>query len=83
LKRQELKDEAVLQITTIVRGADTHRFNLAAQAAGLWAISAGFSVNYSKDQEQLAIGLKIYYALYSWAKFAQGGAITGNNKRLP
>jgi hypothetical protein len=71
VRRHDLKDEAVLQIATIVRGADTHRFNLAAQSAGLWAISSGLSVNYSDDQEQLAIGLKIYDALYSWAKFAQ------------
>jgi hypothetical protein len=71
VRRHDLKDEAILQIATIVRGADTHRFNLAAQSAGLWAISSGLSVNYSDDQEQLAIGLKIYDALYSWAKFAQ------------
>jgi hypothetical protein len=71
VRRHDLKDEAIIQIATIVRGADTHRFNLAAQSAGLWAISSGLSVNYSDDQEQLAIGLKIYDALYSWAKFAQ------------
>jgi hypothetical protein len=70
VKRHELKDEAVLQISSIVRGADTHRINLA-QSAGLWAISAGLFVNYSNDQEQLAIRLKISDALYSWAKFAQ------------
>jgi len=68
VKKHELKDEAVLQMAAIVRGADTNRFDLAAQAAGLWAISAGLSVNYKDDHEQLEIGLKLYDALYSWAK---------------
>jgi hypothetical protein len=80
VKKHELKDDAVLQIARIVRGADTHRFDIAEQAAGLWAISAGLSVNYKNDHEQLEIGLKIYDALYSWAKFAQSELHTWNNK---
>jgi len=71
VKKHQLKDEAILQIANIVRGADTHRFDIAEQAAGLWAISAGLSVNFPNDYEQLELGLKIYDALYSWAKFAQ------------
>jgi hypothetical protein len=80
VKKHELKDDAVLQIARIVRGADTHRFDIAEQAAGLWAISAGLSVNYKNDHEQLEIGLKIYDALYSWAKFAPSEVHTWNNK---
>lgn len=80
VKKHELKDDAVLQIAAIVRGADTHRFDIAEQAAGLWAISAGLSVNYKDDLEQLEIGLKLYDALYSWAKFAQSEIHTWNNK---
>jgi hypothetical protein len=34
----------------------------------LWAISAGLSYNYKNDYEQLKTGMKIYDALYSWAK---------------
>jgi len=64
-----------------VRGADTHRFDLAEQAAGLWAISAGLSVNYKNDLEQLDIGMKIYDALYSWAKFAKTEVHTWDNKK--
>jgi hypothetical protein len=71
VKKHEIKDEAILQIAMIVRGADTHRFDLAEQAAGLWAISAGLSVNHSNDHEQLEIGMKLYDALYSWAKYAR------------
>src|SRR5215468_5724987 len=33
IRRHGLTDEALLQIATIVRGADTHRFDLAPQAA--------------------------------------------------
>jgi hypothetical protein len=80
VRKHELTDDAVLQIAKIVRGADTHRFDIAEEAAGLWAISAGLSVNYKDDYEQLEIGLKLYDALYSWAKFAQSEVHTWNNK---
>ena len=80
VRKHDLKDEAVLQIAKIVRGADTHRFDIADQAAGLWAISAGLSVNYKDDYEQLEIGIKLYDALYSWAKFAQSEVHTWQNK---
>src|SRR4051794_31148048 len=67
IRKHGLNDAALDQIAIIVRGADTHRFDLAQQSAGLWAISAGLSHNYTDDHEQLAIGMKIYDALYSWA----------------
>src|SRR3954468_285046 len=41
IKKHSISDPAVLKIAEIVRGADTDRFDLAPQAAGLWAISAG------------------------------------------
>jgi len=78
VKKHELSDPAVHQIATIVRGADTDRFDLAPQSAGLWAISAGLSHNYKNDQEMLAIGLKVYDALYSWAKYVQAEKHTWN-----
>ena len=59
------------RIALIVRGADTDRFDLAPQAAGLWAISAGLSYNNKDDYEMLETGIKIYDALYSWAKYVQ------------
>jgi hypothetical protein len=80
VKKHQLTDAAILQIAVIVRGADTHRFHLAPQAAGLWAISAGLSVNYKDDQEQLEIGMKLYDALYSWAKYAKAEVHTWSNK---
>lgn len=80
VKRHGITDDAVLQIAMIVRGADTHRFDLAQEAAGLWAISAGLSVNYQNDYEQLEIGMKLYDALYSWAKYAKAEIHTWENK---
>jgi hypothetical protein len=71
IKKHSLNDPALLLMAKIIRGADTDRFELAAQSAGLWAISAGLSHNYEDDQEQLEIGIKIYDALYSWAKYVQ------------
>ena len=72
VKKHAITDPAVLQISTIVRGADTDSFHLAPQAAGLWAISAGLSYNFKDDHEMLSIGMKLYDALYSWAKYVQG-----------
>jgi hypothetical protein len=71
IKKHHLSDDALKQMAVIIRGADTDRFNLAPQAAGLWAISAGLSYNYKNDYEMLEIGMKIYDALYSWAKYVQ------------
>jgi hypothetical protein len=78
VKRHKILDPAIKQIAEIVRGADTDRFDLAPQAAGLWAISAGLSYNYKDDHEMLAIGMKVYDALYSWAKFVQEERHTWN-----
>ena len=78
IKKHELSDDTLHQLAKIVRGADTDRFDLAPQAAGLWAISAGLSYNFKSDHEQLEIGMKIYDALYSWAKYVQEEKHTWN-----
>jgi hypothetical protein len=78
LKKHGLTDPALLQLALIVRGADTDSFHLAPQSAGLWAISAGLSHNFKNDHEMLEIGMKIYDALYSWAKFVQSERHTWN-----
>jgi hypothetical protein len=79
LKKHNLVDPAIHQIANIVRGADTDSFHLAPQAAGLWAISAGLSYNHKDDYEMLAIGMKLYDALYSWAKYVQAEKHTWQN----
>src|SRR5689334_17080156 len=49
IKKHKLADPALHQLAEIVRGADTDSFELAPQAAGLWAISAGLSYNIEND----------------------------------
>lgn len=71
VRKHNIDDAAIVQIGNIVRGADTDRFDLAPQSAGLWAISAGLSHLYKDDQELLGVGMKLYDGLYSWAKYAQ------------
>lgn len=71
LAKHQITDPALLQMAVIVRGADTDRFHLAPQAAGLWAISAGLSHNIRDDHKMLETGMVIYDALYSWVKFLQ------------
>jgi hypothetical protein len=68
VKKHKLTDPALNQIALIVRGADTDRFDLTPQSAGLAAISAGLSFNFKDDFEMLDIGMKVYDALYSWVK---------------
>lgn len=69
LKKYHLEDPSLFIMAKVIRGADTDRFDLAPQSAGLWAISSGLSYNYKNDIEMLEIGMKIYDALYSWAKY--------------
>ncbi|WP_343674739.1 chromate resistance protein ChrB domain-containing protein [Chitinophaga sp.] len=71
LKKHSLQDPALHLLATIVRAADTDHFELAPQAAGLWAISAGLSYNFTDDHQLLEVGKKVYDALYSWAKYRQ------------
>ena len=63
-----LEDPALDELALIVRGADTHRLELAPQAAGLAAISLGLSRNFLDDHEMLEHGMVMYDALYAWCK---------------
>jgi hypothetical protein len=83
LKKYELHDLALAEIAVIVRGADTAHLELAPQAAGLLAISLGLSRNFEDDHEQLEMGMVIYDALYSWARFARTERHSWNPQRTP
>jgi len=63
-------DPALLRVADIVRGADTARLDLAPEAAGLLALSLGVSAATVDDQDALGWGLRLYDALYAWARFA-------------
>src|SRR5687767_6228861 len=59
IKKYKVTDAAVKIMAPIVRGADTDRHDLAAQASGLWAISAGLAYNHPDDHELLEKGMLI------------------------
>ena len=63
-----LRDAALDRLATIVRGADTSRLDLAAQAPGLLAISQGLSINWTDDHQMLEHGMVMYDALYAWCR---------------
>lgn len=69
-------------IATIVRGADTARFDLAPQAAGLLAISLGLSAMFDDDLTQLRHGFVVYDALYAWCLHASAETHTWNPQRV-
>ncbi len=71
VEKYKITDPAIHTLAVIVRAADTDRHDLARQAAGLWAISAGLAYNTKDDYELLQKGMMIYDALYSWAKYLQ------------
>jgi rhodanese-related sulfurtransferase len=64
--RYHLRDPALAELATIVRGADTNRPDLAPQSAGLVALSLGLSALYADDHEMLEHGMTMYDALYAW-----------------
>lgn len=78
VKKYKIDDTAIHTLAIIVRGADTDRHDLAAQAAGLWAISAGLAHISKNDHELLEKGMLIYDALYHWAKYHQKEKHTQN-----
>jgi AraC-like DNA-binding protein len=71
IKKHKIEDPAIHIMAPIVRGADTDRHNLATQASGLWAISAGLAHNEPDDQLLLEKAMPLYDGLYSWAKYLQ------------
>ena len=68
VRKHQIDEPAIHTLADIVRAADTDRFSSSPQSAGLWAISAGLSQNIQNDYELLEVGMKIYDALYTWAK---------------
>ena len=78
IRKYELKEPALKTVSAIVRGADTDRHDIASQAAGLWAISAGLSHLIRNDYDLLEKGMLIYDALYTWAKYLQREKHTQN-----
>jgi hypothetical protein len=68
VRHYRLQGAAIEKLALIVRAADTGRPDLAPQAAGLLAISAGLSRNFQDDHEMLKQGMVMYDALYAWCE---------------
>jgi len=64
--------EPLQRLAGIVRGADTDRPDLAAQAPGLLAASLGLSRMFADDLEQLDAGMLLYDAFFRWCRDATG-----------
>ena len=82
LRKYDLQDGALAQLSVIVRGADTYQLSLAPECAGLVAISLGLSRIFADDQEQLRHGLIVYDALYAWIKHGQTESHTWNPRAI-
>jgi rhodanese-related sulfurtransferase len=65
-----LNEPPLQRLAAIVRGADTARLDLAPEAAGLLAVSLGYSRMFKEDLAQLDAAMAIYDAMYRWARDA-------------
>ena len=63
-----LHTPALDRLACVIRAADTNRHDLAPQAAGLLALSAGLARQYRDDQAQPGAGMALYDAFYRWAR---------------
>jgi rhodanese-related sulfurtransferase len=76
--RYRLREPALDELATIVRGADTNRPDLAPQSAGLVSISLGLSALFADDAEMLEHGIVVYDALYAWCRSEKNEVHTWN-----
>ena len=65
IEQFNLRDAALDRLARIVRAADTHRLDLAPEAAGLLAISTGLGKTFADDHALLEHGMVVYDALYA------------------
>jgi hypothetical protein len=68
LAKYRLADPALQRVARIVRGADTDALHLAPEAAGLLAISLGLAATIADDHALLAVGMRVYDALFAWCR---------------
>lgn len=65
VRKYGLKDEALLDLATIVRAADTDAFEMAPESIGLEAISSGATMITKDDHETIDKSIFMYDALYA------------------
>ncbi len=64
VKKYKVTDPAVLVLAKIIRAADTDRFDLAPEAAGLEAIMSGIAYSSTCDEGAVKTAKGVYDALY-------------------
>ena len=73
----DIHDPALNRLARIVRGADTDRLEIAAESAGLLALSLGLSSLHADDHAMLNAALPLYDALYAWCRQAAAADLQG------
>lgn len=68
IRKYGLKDEALLELALIVRGADARIPDMPPESAGLEAAAVGFRQNSRDDFENIRLQFPLYDALYSYCK---------------
>jgi hypothetical protein len=68
LRKYALDDPALARLAAIVRAADTDTLEHSREAPGLLAITLGLSATIPDDHEMLAVGMRLYEALYVWCR---------------
>jgi rhodanese-related sulfurtransferase len=79
IKAFELNSPALGLVAEIVRAADTDMLDCAREAAGLLAISLGFSKMIEDDHAMLEAMLPVYDALYEWAIAVENKSVEHHN----
>ena len=73
----ELKSPALDMLARLVRGADPDRLDIAAQSAGLLALSLGLSQLHADDHAMLEAAMPLYDALFAWCSSVSRAASQG------
>jgi hypothetical protein len=73
LDRYQLADPALVDLSRIVRGADTDARGLTAESAGLYAVASGFRNIAQDDFDNMAKQFPVYDALYGYCRARLAG----------
>jgi hypothetical protein len=68
MKKYNLKDTALLELSKVVNAADTGNLNADKYAYGLEAIARGYSLMFPDDHENIERQFLVYDALYAFFK---------------
>ncbi len=73
IKKYHLKDEALIELAKIVRGADAKIPNAPIESGGLEAAALGFRAIAKDDKENMRIQFPLYDALYRYCQMKVEG----------